>query len=105
GNLSETQIPSVVNAISSFIFKYSILDEWSAKNLDVPHPKSNIYLTKATGKAIENEDGIIESAIFTASMSAQDSKGIEHIYSLDFSIDIKDVNSTIVKAPNLDGKK
>ncbi len=105
GNLSETQIPSVVNAISSFIFKYSILDEWSAKNLDVPHPKSNIYLTKATGKAIENEDGIIESGIFTVSMSAQDSKGIEHIYSLDFSIDIKDVNSTVVKAPNLDGQK
>ncbi|HSH35313.1 hypothetical protein, partial [Schnuerera sp.] len=105
GNLSETQIPSVVNAVSSFIFKYNILDEWSAKNLDVPRPKANIYLTKATGKAIENEEGIIESGIFTASISAQDSKGIEHIYSLDFSIDIKDVNSTVVKAPNLDGQK
>ncbi len=105
GNLSETQIPSVVNAVSSFIFKYSILDEWNAKRLDVPHPKANIYLIKAAGKAIENEDGIIESGIFTASMSAQDSKGIEHIYSLDFSIDIKDVNSTVVKAPNLDGQK
>ena len=105
GNLSETQIPSVVNAVSSFIFKYSILDEWNAKRLDVPHPKANIYLIKAAGKAIENEDGIIESGIFTASMSAQDSKGIEHIYSLDFSMDIKDVNSTVVKAPNLDGQK
>lgn len=105
GNLSETQIPSVVNAVSSFLFKYSILDEWNAKRLDVPHPKSNIYLTDASGKAIENEDGIIESGIFTASMSAQDSKGIEHIYSIDFSIDIKDVNSTVVKAPNLDGQK
>ncbi len=31
GNLSETQIPSAVNAISSFIFKYNILDEWDAK--------------------------------------------------------------------------
>lgn len=105
GNLSETQIPSVVNAISSFIFKYSILDERNAKNLDVPYPKSNIYLTDASGKAIENEDGIIESGIFTASIFAQDSKGIEHIYSLDFSIEIKDVNSTVVKAPNLDGEK
>ena len=33
------------------------------KNLDVPHPKSNIYLMEAAGKAIENEDGIIESGI------------------------------------------
>ena len=31
GNLSETQIPSAVNAISSFIFKYNILDEWDAR--------------------------------------------------------------------------
>ena len=105
GNLSETQIPSVVNAISSFVFKYGILDEINAKNLDVPYPKSNIYLVSATGKAVENENGIIESGIFTVSMSAQDSKGIEHIYSLDFSIDIKNVNSTVVKAPKLDGQK
>ncbi|HHX61412.1 MAG TPA: hypothetical protein GX707_11985 [Epulopiscium sp.] len=105
GNLSETQIPSIANAVSSFIFKYSILDERSAKDFNVPSPKSNIYLTDASGKAIENEEGILESGIFTASISAQDSKGTEHIYSLEFSIDIKDVNSTVVKAPNLDGQK
>lgn len=105
GNLSETQIPSLVNAISSFAFKYAILDEWNADRLKVPYPNSNIYLINASGKAIENEDGIIESGIFTASMSAQDSKGVEHIYSLDFSIDIKNVNNTAVKAPDLDGQK
>ena len=105
GNLTESQIPSIVNAISSFTFKYSILNQWQAKQLGVPCPKSNIYLVNAMGKAIENEDGIIESGIFTASMSAQDSEGIEHIYSVEISIDIKDINNTIVKAPNLDGKK
>ncbi len=105
GNLLETQIPSVVNAISSFVFKYSILDEWSADRLDVPYPKSNIYLVNASGKAIENEEGIIESGIFTASVSAQDSNGVEHIYSLEFSIDIKDINDTVVSAPNLDGQE
>lgn len=104
GNLSETQIPPLANAISSFAFKYGILDEWNANRLDVPSPKSNIYLLNASGKAIENEDGIIESGIFTASISAQDSKGKEHIYSLDFTIDIKDINKTVVVAPNLDGK-
>ena len=105
GNLSETQIPPLVNAISSFAFKYGILDEWNANKLGVPYPKSNIYLVNASGKAIENEDGIIESGIFTASISAQDNKGVEHIYSLDFSIDIKDINNTVVKAPNLDEQK
>lgn len=105
GNLSESQMPPLVNAITSFAFKYSILDEWNAKNMDVPYPKSNIYLINASGKAIENEEGIMESGIFTASISAQDDKGVEHIYSLDFSIDIKDINNTIVQAPNLDGQK
>jgi hypothetical protein len=105
GNLSETQIPPLVNALSSFLFKYNILDERSADRLDVPSPKSNIHLINASGKAIENEEGIIESGIFTASISAQDSNGTEHIYSLDFSIEIKDINNTLVKAPNLDGQK
>lgn len=105
GNLSDNQIPPLANAISSFAFKYSILDEWSAKRLNIPSPKSNIYLVNASGKAVENEDGIIESGIFTASIAAKDSEGIEHIYSLDFSIDIKDVNKTVVAAPNLIGQE
>lgn len=105
GNLSETQIPTLINAITSFAFKYSILDEWNANRLEIPYPKSNIYLINASGKAIENEEGIIESGIFTASISAQDSEGIEHIYSLDFSIDINDINNTTVKAPSLYGQK
>jgi hypothetical protein len=105
GNLSDTQIPPLANAIASFAFKYSILDEFNADRLDVPYPKSNIYLINASGKAFENEEGIIESGIFTASISAQDSKGTEHVYSLDLSIDIKDINNTVVKAPKLDGQK
>ncbi len=105
GNLTETQIPSVVNAVSSFVFKYSILDQWQAKYLGIPRPMSNIYLISAMGKAVENEDGILESGIFTASISAKDSEGIEHIYTFDFSMDIKDINTTIVKAPDLEGKK
>ncbi len=105
GNLTEIEIPSIVNAISSFTFKYGLLDQWQAKNLGVPRPMSNIYLMSAMGKAIENEDGILESGIFTASISAEDSDGIEHIYTFDFSMDIKDINTTIVKAPNLEGQK
>lgn len=105
GNLTETQIPPIVNAISSFVFKYNVLDQWQAKRLGIPCPKSNIYLVNAKGKAIENEEGIIESGIFTADISVQDSEGIEHIYSLEISMDIKDINNTVVNAPDLDGKK
>ena len=105
GDIKDSEIPPLVNAISSFGLKYSIFDENTAKRLDIPSPKSNVYVKEASGKAIENEDGILESGIFTASISAEDSKGIEHIYTVEFSIDIKDINSTVVKAPNLDGQK
>lgn len=105
GNIGDSEIPPLVNAISSFALKYSILDEHTAERLNIPSPKSNVYFKDASGKAIENEDGILESGIFTANMSAEDSKGTEHIYTLEFTIDIKDINNTIVAAPDLDGQK
>lgn len=105
GNISDSEVPPLINAVSSFAMKYSIFNEREAKRLDIPYPKSNIYVIDASGKAIENEDGILESGIFTASMSADDNNGKQHIYSVEFSIDIKDVNSTSVSAPDLDGKK
>src|SRR5699024_3710843 len=41
----------------------------------------------------------------TANISAKDEKGVDHIYSLELSMDIKDINNTLVKAPDLEGKK
>jgi len=105
GNIGDSEIPPLINAISSFALKYSILNEYTAERLNIPSPKSNVYVKDASGKAIENEDGILESGIFTASMSAEDSNGTEHIYTLEFTIDIKDINNTIVAAPDLDGQK
>ncbi len=105
GNISGTEVPPIINAVSSFALKYSIIDEYTAKRLDVPYPKSNIYVIDASGKAIENEEGIIESGIFTASMSAEDNSGTEHIYTVEFSVDIKDINNTVVTAPSLAGQK
>lgn len=105
GNIGDSEIPPLVNTISSFALKYSILDDYTVKRLNIPSPKSNIYVKKASGKAIENEDGILESGIFTASMSAEDSNGTEHVYTLEVSIDIKDINNTVVAAPNLNGQQ
>lgn len=105
GNLSESQIPSTINAMSSFFFKYAIMNEWNMKNWDIPYPKSNVHLVDMMGKAVENRDGIIESIIFTASISAEDENGVEHIYSLELSMNIKDINNTVVKAPDLEGKE
>jgi len=105
GNLSSTQVPPLINAVSSVILKYSIFDEYNAKRLNVPYPKSNIYVKEAAGKAVVNEEGIIESAIASASMSAQDNNGIEHFYTLEISLEVRDINETVVTAPDLTGKE
>lgn len=105
GDIGDSEIPPLINAISSFAFKYSILDDYTIKTLNIPSPKSNVTLKEASGKAVENKDGIIESGIFSVSMSAKDDKGAEHVYTLELSMDIKGINSTVVVAPNLDGKK
>lgn len=105
GNISDTEVPPLVNAVSSFALKYSIINDYTAERLDIPYPKSNIYVIDASGKAIENGEGIIESGIFTSSISAEDSNGTEHVYTVEFSIDVKDINNTVVAAPNLDGQK
>ena len=105
GNIGDSEIPPLVNALSSFAFKYSTLDDYTIKKLNIPSPKSNVTLKDASGKAIENKDGIIEGGIFSVNMSAEDDKGAEHIYTLELSLDIKDINKTVVVAPNLDGQK
>lgn len=105
GNLSDAQVPSLINAISSFVFKYSIFDEYTAKRMGVPYPNSNIYVTEVSGKAIEDANGILETLIGSASISADDKNGFTHIYTVEFSIDIKDINNTIVMPPNLEGQE
>lgn len=105
GSLKDTEIPSVVNAVSSYTLKYGMLDERQSARINIPAPKSDVHVVGASGKAVENEEGILESFILTASISAKDKKGAEHIYSFEFAMDIKDINRTVVTAPKLDGKQ
>lgn len=105
GNLSDTQVPSLINALFSFAFKYSIFNEHNIKKWNAPYPNSNIYITNISGKAVENEDRILENIIGRASVSAEDGNGIPHTYTVEFSIEIKDINNTTVTPPDLEGQE
>lgn len=105
GNLTETQVPPVVNAVSSFMMKYGILESYDLQELGLPAITSDIYVKEASGKAIENESGILESAIGTASVVGNDETGTEHTITLELALEISDVNATAVQAPNLEGEK
>lgn len=105
GNLTETQVPPVVNAVSSFMMKYGVLESYDLQELGLPAITSDIYVKEASGKAIENESGILESAIGTASVVGNDAAGVEHTITLELALEISDVNATVVEAPNLEGEK
>lgn len=104
GNLSDTQVPPLVNAVSSYFVKYAIFNQYSYERLQLPIPKSNVYVLDVSGRAIENETGILESVIGSMRVSAEDENGTEHIYCVEVSFEIKDINSTIVTMPDLEGK-
>ncbi|MDP4133456.1 MAG: hypothetical protein Q8882_05545 [Bacillota bacterium] len=104
GNLSDAQIPPLVNAISSYALKYGILDKNRSEDMGIPYPETNIYVLGASGKAIEGKDGIIESVIGSASASGTDENGAAHTYSVEFSVSITDINNTTVAKPDLEGE-
>lgn len=103
GNLTDSQIPPLVNAISSYVLKYGMLNDSS--RLDIPYPKTDIYVLSAEGKAIENENGILESAVGCGSIAGTDKNGVVHTYSMEFSVTVSDIGSTTVSAPDLTGQE
>ncbi len=105
GNLSGTQVPPLVNATLSFALKYTFYDDIRSARLGIPYPKENIYVIDVSGKAIENEEGILENIIASIRMVGVDKEGIEHTYLMEVAFEIKDINNTIVQEPNLEGEE
>ncbi len=104
GNLDDTQIPILINAVSSFAFKCIVPDMGVEIGDVLPQIKDDVFIKKITGKASVNEDGLIESLFGSGIMSGKDAKGISHDLTLDILLRLYDVNSTYVKKPDLTGK-
>lgn len=105
GNLTETQVPPVANALFSFVMKYGVLESYDLQEWNLPRITSDIYVKEASGKAIENERGILESAVGTASVVGSDDSGVEHTITLEVAMELTDINNTVVAAPDLTDKK
>ena len=104
GNLSGSQIPALANAVSSFMLKYSFFDEYNARDMGFPSLQSDVAVTSVSGKAIENESGILESLLGSASVSGKDKDGVDHSFTFDFTVDLTNVDATVVTEPDLSGK-
>ncbi len=107
GSLSEGQIPSLVNAVSSFAYKQAFTGGRydSSNDISIPQLTSDLYIRDIKGKMVVNKDGIAESFFASGILSGKDKDGVFHDLTLELLIKAMDINSTTITKPNLEGKK
>ena len=101
GSLSEVQIPSLVNAVASFQLK----QEFNGRQSQMPHLTKDVFVKVVKGTAKVNKEGVMESILGSAVLSGKDEQGTAHDISIEALITMKDINSTTVMKPDLNGKK
>ncbi|KGK90006.1 hypothetical protein DP73_08165 [Desulfosporosinus sp. HMP52] len=104
GSLTEVQIPSLINAVASFQLKQEFNGNGNQES-SMPHLTKDVFVKEVTGSAKVNPDGVMESILGTAILSGKDEQGTVHEISIEALFKVKDINSTEVSKPNLEGKK
>ncbi|MDQ2087787.1 hypothetical protein RBH29_15255 [Herbivorax sp. ANBcel31] len=105
GSVGDAQIPTLINAVSSYFFKQFIINDYEYSNLSLPIITEDVFIQEISGRATTNSDGIVESIFSTFVMSGKDSDDNIHDITLEVIVKIVDINSTIVEEPDLTGKK
>lgn len=103
-NISETQIPALANAVTSYAVKYGIMSDRQIEEYHLPKITSDVYVKEATGRAIASQDGVLEDGTGKMTLVGKDENGVEHEFTAELALSISNVNSTVVNEPNLDGK-
>lgn len=100
GSLSETQVPAILNAVSSFGIKQMLNDE-----PDLPVIESDVFVKRVAGSAIENKAGYLENVTGDITLSGKDKNGVQHDLNLNVIVKLSEVGSTIITKPNLTDAK
>ncbi|RKD25020.1 hypothetical protein BEP19_04110 [Ammoniphilus oxalaticus] len=105
GSLSATQVPAIVNAVSSFGVKQFIRDQnrHGGPDMKVEEIESDIFVKKVTGTAIENKAGLLEHLTGEIILSGKDKNGAQREFSLQVVFNLSQIGSTKIAAPNLAG--
>lgn len=105
GSLDEGQIPALVNAVSSFLFKQSSSSLIAEANSGSSRKTlEDVFVKSLSGQAFVNKDGIMESLLATGVLSGRDDEGVTHEISIEMLFKVYDIGSTQVSMPNLEGK-
>jgi hypothetical protein len=105
GSLSESQVPTVINAISSFGIKQLIQNNRRDPDYSMPNIQNDIYIKNISGKATENKEGLVESIEAKTVFSGVDKEGRVHDISILIYFSLLDVNTTAIEKPNLENEK
>lgn len=101
GTMCDAQVPAVVNALTAFVAKYSLISDYRWEEAKFPAIANDIFLQEASGKAVANGDGILETVMVKVTLSGKTEDGVSHTISAELSVTLSDVNSTTVTAPVL----
>lgn len=103
GSLDSSQIPTLPNALCSFVAKYSFNDDYSRDYYGMPK-LSDIFLDNVEGSLRTTDDDIITHAAASASLTGTDEDGEEHSIVLELYLDITDINETDIPVFDRSGK-
>lgn len=102
-NVDSSQLPVYINALGSFILKYSLFQEYQLEEYNLPTIKNDIGISAASAKMTVNSDGVILDCVAEADFSGKDENGINHDFSCELLFECSDINSTVVETPDMTG--
>ncbi len=104
GSLSEAQIPTLISAVSSFLFREAVGNGGRGQN-GLPQLESDIFIKSVSGNAVESKSGLLESVIGEVIVTGKDKQGAEHVMTFSGIIKLTEVGSTIITKPDLTEKE
>lgn len=106
GSLSEAQIPALVNAVASFQFKQAFSYRRGPNDQQLmPKITEDIFVKEVTGNMSVDKNGLIKNVLGTGILVGKDEQGKEHNLTFEVLMKVSDINATVVKKPDLAGKK
>ncbi len=100
-SMDGSQLPAFVSALSSVFLKYSLIEGYH-RELNAEAAKE-VYITEASCKAFENADGILENGLATLKAVSVEESGAEHTWEISMSMELYDLNKTVVEVPEMNG--
>jgi hypothetical protein len=105
GSLSAAQVPPLVNAVTSFLFKQGAISHYRYRgedDSDFPKIEKDIYVKSVSGSAVENGDGLLESLNGEIVLNGKDESGAQHEIVFRLAFKLTSIGATVVAMPDLD---